>query len=132
MLPIAQPALAPSSALFLDIEPTFDLLVDPDADIRANALRALVSRRDPSTFVLLCAGEAVDAAIRERDGLPPSPLSWRGWRGIVMGPVLAMPADQRLVWALEFAGKLLEPQRYPTSLLRLLGRSPSRASRLLD
>jgi hypothetical protein len=130
MLPFAQPALAPSSAIVP--EPTFDLLVDPDADVRGAALRSLVSRRDPSTFVLICAGEAVDAAIRERDGLPPAPLSWRGWRGMVMGPVLAMPADQRLVWALEFAGKLLEPQRYPTSLLRYLGRVASRASRSFD
>jgi hypothetical protein len=102
-------------------EPSFDLLVHRDAAVRATALRNLVARRDPSLFVLICAGEAVDAAIREREGLPATPLAWRGWRGVIMGPILAMAADERLVWALAYAGKLIAPQRYPTSLLRFLG-----------
>jgi len=95
----------------------FDLLVHPDAEVRASSLRALLARRDPETFTILCAGEAIDEAMRQRDGLPPAPLSWRRWAGMVPGAILAMPADERLVWALEFAGKLIAPQRFPELLI---------------
>jgi hypothetical protein len=123
LMPLARTSLSPSrrrvtrGAESLTTEPDFDLLVASDADVRAGALRALLVLRDPSLFVVICAAEAIDELMRARDGLPPAPQSWRSWRGVVPGPILAMAADQRLVWALEFAGKLLQIQRYPAGLV---------------
>jgi hypothetical protein len=101
-------------------EPAFDLLLDEDAAVRAAALRALMNRRDASLFVVLCAGEAVDQELRARAGLSAAPLTWRGWRGTVPGLILALPPGERLAWAVEFADKLIEAQRYPAALLATL------------
>jgi hypothetical protein len=98
-------------------EPSFELLVDDDAAVRATALRSLVARRDVTLFVVMCAGEAIDEVLRRRADLPAAPLTWRGWRAVVPGLILAMAPDERLAWAVEFADKLVATQRYPESLI---------------
>jgi hypothetical protein len=98
-------------------EPPFELLSSSNAEVRTAALRALVALRDPSLFVVVCVSEAIDQVLRERALLPSAPLTWRGWRGLVMGPVLAMAPGDRMVWALEFADKLIGPQRFPRAMV---------------
>jgi hypothetical protein len=98
-------------------EPPFELLSSDDAEVRAAAIRTLVALRDPSLFVVLCVSEAIDQVLRERALLPAAPLTWRGWRGLVLGPVLAMSPGDRMVWALEFADKLIAPQRFPRAMV---------------
>lgn len=117
---IARDVASPFEAPSRGPEPAFDLLLDEDAAVRAAALRTLMNRRDASLFVVLCAGEAIDQELRARAGLPAAPLTWRGWRGTVPGLILALPPGERLAWAVEFADKLIEAQRYPATLLSSL------------
>lgn len=86
------------------------LLIHPDREVRAQALRAVHERKDASLYLSLTAAEGVDAHLRALSGDPGLPFSWHGWDARLPAAALRLRSTDTLAWAREHAEAVLGPQ----------------------
>lgn len=86
------------------------LLIHPDREVRAQALRAVHERKDASLYLSLTAAEGVDAHLRALSNDPGLPFSWHGWDARLPAAALRLRSTDTLAWAREHAEAVLGPQ----------------------
>ena len=85
-------------------------LVDPDRELRHGALKELVKRKDPATFVTLVLAEALDKYLRARTEDPSSPFGWYEWKELIPEDIGRESTAKKLQWMSAVGKNLLPPQ----------------------
>jgi hypothetical protein len=77
------------------------LIAHPDAEVRQDALEALIQRGDRALYTTLLQAEALHRGLQLRDDKSSNAPGWRVWeeQALVPQAVLRMPIDRQLAWA---------------------------------